>query len=75
MTSINGMFVNKRFMSYDTNVICLNSLHKNLKFTKEEELNNSLNFLDVWIQRSVDGELLTKMYKVKLRGSSSPNFQ
>ena len=24
---------------------CLNSLHKTLKFTKEEELNNSLNFL------------------------------
>ena len=42
---------------------CLNSLHKNLKFTKEEELNNSLNFLDVCIQRSIDGELSTKIYR------------
>ena len=34
---------------------CLKSLHKNLKFTKEEEeIKNSLNFLDVCIQRSVD---------------------
>ena len=29
----------------------------------KEELNNSLNFLDVCIQRSVDGKLFTKIYR------------
>ena len=38
----------------------LNNLHQNLNFTKEEEHNNSLVFLDVCVQRSVEGELLTK---------------
>ena len=42
---------------------CLNSFHKNFKFTKEEKLKNSFNFLHVCIQRSVDGELLTKIYR------------
>ena len=41
----------------------LNSLHKNLKFTKEEERNDSLNFLDICVQRSGEGELLTKIYR------------
>ena len=41
----------------------LNNLHKNLSFTKEEEHNNSLNFLDVCVQRSVEGELLTKIHR------------
>ena len=41
----------------------LNNLHKNLSFTKEEEHNNSLNFLGVCVQRSVEGELLTKIHR------------
>ena len=42
---------------------CLNSFHKNLKFIKKEELNNLLSFLDFCIQRTVGGELLTKIYR------------
>ena len=54
------MFENKlesfSFLNY------LNNLHKNPKFTKEEEHKNSLNFLDVCVQRLVDGEFLTKIH-------------
>ena len=35
----------------------------NCKFTKEEEHNNSFNFLDICVQRSVEGELLTKIHR------------
>ena len=41
----------------------LNNLHKNLNFKKEEEHNNSLNFLDVCVQWSVERELLTKIHR------------
>ena len=40
----------------------LNNPHKNLSFTKAEEHNDSLDFLDVCVQRSVKGKLLTKIY-------------
>ena len=42
---------------------CEDNIHKNLNFTKEEEHKNSLNFLDVCVQRSVEGELLTKVHR------------
>ena len=55
------MFENKQesssFLDY------LNNIHKKLNFTKEKEHNNSLNFLNVCVQRSVDGELLIKIHR------------
>lgn len=41
----------------------LNSLHPNLRFTCELEQNNSLPFLDVLVQRSDTGQLLTSVYR------------
>ena len=41
----------------------LNSLHSNLCFTCESEHNNSLPFLDVLVQRSDSGQVLTSVYR------------
>jgi hypothetical protein len=41
----------------------LNNLHPNLRFTCELERNNSLPFLDVLVQRSDAGQLLTSVYR------------
>ena len=38
------------------------NLRENFKFTKQEEHDNSLNFLDICVQRSVDGKLLIKIH-------------
>ena len=55
------MFENKQESSSFLNY--LNSLNKNLKFTKEGERNDSLNLLDVCVQRSLEWELLTKIHR------------
>ena len=54
------MFENKQESSSFLNYL---NLHKNFKFAKEEEHNNLLNFLDVCVQRLVDGEPLTKIHR------------
>ena len=41
----------------------MNNLHKNIKFTKEIESNNSLAFLDILITRQPDGTLSTTVYR------------
>ena len=42
---------------------CLNDLYQNLKFTKVEDLNNTINFLDICVERIASGQLLTEIYR------------
>ena len=42
---------------------CLNSVHPRVKFTREEEENQKLAFLDVLIIRKDDGSLTTQIYR------------
>ena len=48
----------KKFLRY------MNSRHKNIKFTYEEEQNDSMSFLDIKITREV-GKLTTSVYRKK----------
>ena len=41
----------------------LNSVHERVQFTREEEENCSIAFLDVFITRSEDGKLTTRVYR------------
>ncbi|OXA56044.1 hypothetical protein Fcan01_09800 [Folsomia candida] len=41
----------------------LNNFHPNIKFTMEQEINNSLPFLDVLIHKKEDGTLTHKIYR------------
>ena len=43
----------------------INNTTNNIKFTKEEEQNNQLAFLDVLLTRTDDGTLKTQVYKKK----------
>lgn len=40
----------------------LNSVHPDIQFTAEEEVNNTLSFLDILIHREHDGTLTTSVY-------------
>ena len=42
---------------------CLNAVHERVQFTREEEQDNSIAFLDVQITRLEDGSMTTKIYR------------
>ena len=42
---------------------CLNEVHHRVKFTREEEVDNKIAFLDVLIHRNDDGTLTTQIYR------------
>ena len=42
---------------------CLNAVHERVQFTREEEENNAIAFLDVHITRLEDGKMTTKVYR------------
>ena len=42
---------------------CLNAVHQRVQFTRENEENRSIPFLDVLITREDDGKLTTKIYR------------
>ena len=42
---------------------CLNSIHERVQFTREEESEKSIAFLDVWVSRKDDGKLQTSIYR------------
>ena len=41
----------------------MNKQHPSIEFTKEEETNNSLSFLDVMITRQTTGQVVTSVYR------------
>lgn len=49
-------------------IICnqFNKHHKNLKFTVEEEVNGSINFLDMSLHRSNEGTITTKWFQKEI---------
>ena len=57
----------KKFLRY------MNSRHKNIKFTYEEEQNDSMSFLDIKITREV-GKLTTSVYRKKTFSGVYLNF-
>ena len=42
---------------------CLNSIHPRVQFTREEEEERSIAFLDVYVTRQENGSLLTRIYR------------
>ena len=42
---------------------CLNSVHPRVQFTREEEENKSIAFLDVLVTRHDDGKMTTSLYR------------
>ncbi len=44
---------------------CINNTLENIQFTKEEEQNNQLAFLDVLLTRTNDGTINTQVYHKK----------
>ena len=42
---------------------CLNSVHKRVQFTREEEEEKSIAFLDVFVTRQDDGTMTTRIYR------------
>ena len=42
---------------------CLNAVHERVQFTREEEENQSIEFLDVLVQRHDDGSLTTSVHR------------
>ena len=42
---------------------CLNAVHPRVQLTREEEVNNSIAFLDVWVTRKDDGTIDTKVFR------------
>ncbi len=44
---------------------CINNTLENIQFTKEEEHNNQLAFLDVLLTRTNDGTINTQVYRKK----------
>ena len=42
---------------------CLNSIHPRVQFTKEEESEHSIAFLDVYVTREDDGTFSTRVYR------------
>jgi hypothetical protein len=47
----------------DTILNFLNSQHKTIKFTMEKEVDNTINFLDVKINRGIDDSISTSTYR------------
>jgi hypothetical protein len=48
-------------------VLTINNTTENIKFTKEEEDNNQLAFLDILLTRTDDGTINTQVYIVRKR--------
>ena len=53
---------------------CINNTLENIQFTKEEEHNNQLAFLDVLLTRTNDGTINTQVYTVKKDTDQILNF-
>ena len=49
---------------------CLNEIHERVQFTREEEVDKSIAFLDVFLTRQDDGSISTRVY----RKSSNTNI-
>ena len=43
----------------------INNTTENIRFTKEEEHNNQIAFLDVLLTRTNDGTINTQVYRIK----------
>ena len=43
--------------------VCLNAVHERVQFTREEEENRSIAFLDVFVTWKEDGKLATRVYR------------
>ena len=52
----------------------INNTTKNIKFTKEEEDNNQLAFLDILLTRTDDGTINTQVYRKKTHTDQILNF-
>lgn len=52
-----------------------NSYHKNLKFTVEEEINASINFLDMSLHRKNDGSIETTWYQKSISSGRYLHFE
>ena len=53
----------------------INNTAKNIRFTKEEEQNNQLVFLDVLLPRTDDGIRNTQVYRKKTHTDQILNFK
>ena len=53
---------------------CINNTTENIRFTKEEEQNNQLAFLDVLLTRTADGTINTQVYRKKTHTDQILNF-
>jgi hypothetical protein len=62
-------YVDDCFLIFKTKQLCdaffryINKLHPNIKFTKDEESNDTLSFLDILIKRNCDGLFETTIYR------------
>ena len=52
----------------------INNTTNNIKFTKEEEQNNQLAFLDILLTRNEDGTIQTHVYKTKTHTGQILNY-
>ena len=52
----------------------INNTTQNIKFTKEEEDNNQLAFLDILLTRTDDGTINTQVYRKKTHTDQILNF-
>ncbi len=52
----------------------INNTTKNIKFTKEEEQNNQLAFLDVLLTRTNDGTIHTQVYRKQTHTDQILNY-
>ena len=52
----------------------INNTTENIKFTKEEEDNNQLAFLDILLTRTDDGTINTQVYRKKTHTDQILNF-
>lgn len=58
-----------------TIVNCFNRYHKNLKFTVEEEVNHSINFLDMTLTSNEDGVIVTKWFQKEVSSGRYLHFK
>ena len=52
-----------------------NNTTNNIKFTKEEEQNNQLAFLDILLTRNEDGTIQTQVYRSKTHTDQILNYK
>ena len=58
----------------DTVLNALNAFHQDIKFTHETEVNGTIPFLDVKIQRNADGRFTTTVYRKKTNSNIYINW-